>query len=223
MYHLWLGPAELRCKGDWAWDAAPPTCVPVRCGGTPSPGRCNHSDTPLYISLAMLRTRYTGRRQNAFIQRPRPGAPDCAALRRGACFAVPQTCGACADGYGSFDDATDGNSTCGPLHMFVDASLATDGAALPGPDDIRARLASLLFASQPENGPGPTGGVQAPLAFSTVNRLCMALLYGRAGGFAAKHGGFRPRAVTMNVSALGHADLELHITGSKRTAPLSRG
>ena len=31
-----------------------------------SPGRCNHSDTTLYISLAILHTKHTGRRQNDF-------------------------------------------------------------------------------------------------------------------------------------------------------------
>ena len=35
-------------------------------------------------------------------------------------------------------------------------------------------------------------GAYAPLAFSTVNRFCMALLYGRAGRLTAKNGGFRP-------------------------------
>jgi hypothetical protein len=35
-------------------------------------------------------------------------------------------------------------------------------------------------------------GVQAPLAFSIVNRFCMAVLYGRTGRLIAKNGGFRP-------------------------------
>ena len=31
-----------------------------------SPGRCSHSDTTLYVSLVILHTKYTGRRQNDF-------------------------------------------------------------------------------------------------------------------------------------------------------------
>jgi hypothetical protein len=41
--------------------------------------------------------------------------------------------------------------------------------------------------------PGPSRGVQAPLAFPIVNRFSMAVLYGRAGRLTAKTGVFRPR------------------------------
>jgi hypothetical protein len=38
----------------------------------------------------------------------------------------------------------------------------------------------------------PREGVQAPLAFSVVNRVCVACLYGCTGCLTAKNGGFRP-------------------------------
>jgi hypothetical protein len=38
----------------------------------------------------------------------------------------------------------------------------------------------------------PREGVQAPLAFSVVNRVCVAFLYGCTGCLIAKNGGFRP-------------------------------
>jgi hypothetical protein len=43
------------------------------------------------------------------------------------------------------------------------------------------------------HGPGPPGAVKRPhAAFSDINRVSMALLYGRAGRLTAKNGGFRP-------------------------------
>ena len=63
----------------------------------------------------------------------------------------------------------------------------------------RCRAASASTAAcRSASGPpsGPSRGVQSPLAFSTVNILSMARLYGRAGRLTAQNGGFRPaRAV----------------------------
>jgi hypothetical protein len=44
--------------------------------------------------------------------------------------------------------------------------------------------------------PGPTRGGCASLAFSIVNRVCMAVLYWHAGCSTAKNGGLRPRQGT---------------------------
>ena len=49
-------------------------------------------------------------------------------------------------------------------------------------------------APLPRLGPGPPGGGYTPVAFPTVNRFCMALLYGRAGCLTAPNGGSRQRA-----------------------------
>ena len=43
-----------------SWSAKPSNAS----GPPPSPGRCSHSDTTLYSSLAILHTEHTGRRQN---------------------------------------------------------------------------------------------------------------------------------------------------------------
>ena len=47
-------------------------------------------------------------------------------------------------------------------------------------------------APLPRLGPAPPGGGYTPVAFPTVNRFCMALLYGRAGCLTSQNGGFRP-------------------------------
>jgi hypothetical protein len=39
---------------------------------------------------------------------------------------------------------------------------------------------------------GPARGAYAPLAFSIVNVLSIAVLYGRAGRLTPRNGGFRP-------------------------------
>ena len=41
-------------------------------------------------------------------------------------------------------------------------------------------------------GPGPPGAVKRPSAFPIANRVCMGLLFGRAGRLTYKNGGFRP-------------------------------
>ena len=58
-------------KGREMWEGG--TRVPfyikapgVAAAGSESPGRCSHSDPALYISLAILHTKHTGRRQNDF-------------------------------------------------------------------------------------------------------------------------------------------------------------
>jgi hypothetical protein len=50
------------------------------------------------------------------------------------------------------------------------------------------------------------GAVDAPLAFSYVNRFCMGLVYGRAGRLTAKNGGFRPRRAGGDSAAAGGAE-----------------
>ena len=48
---------------------------------------------------------------------------------------------------------------------------------------------------------GPAWGLQAVLAFSIVDRFCMALLYGRAGRLTTQNGGFRPGQSRSNSPA----------------------
>jgi hypothetical protein len=64
--------------------------------------------------------------------------------------------------------------------------VANDGA----PSYIQAAP----WPSPPRCSPRPAGpgGGYAPLAFSYINRVCMVVLYGRAGRFNAKNAGFRP-------------------------------
>ena len=45
--------------------------------------------------------------------------------------------------------------------------------------------------TQDSDGAGPARGASVPVAFSEVNRVCVALLHGRAGRLAAKNGGAR--------------------------------
>jgi hypothetical protein len=57
------------------------------------------------------------------------------------------------------------------------------------------------------NGPGHPGAVERPQRFPYVNRICMKLLYGRAGRLNIENGGSRPRAVCEAGCALdGPAD-----------------
>jgi hypothetical protein len=42
------------------------------------------------------------------------------------------------------------------------------------------------------DGSGPAGAAKHSLAFPTVNQVCVAVLYGRAGGLMAENGGSRP-------------------------------
>ena len=51
------------------------------------------------------------------------------------------------------------------------------------------------------DGTGPPGVV--PFAISTVDRFCLALLYGRAGCFTVQNGGFRPGQSRMKIEAPG--------------------
>ena len=41
-----------------------PTAIAISQRGDLSPERCSHSDVPLYISLGIIHTKYTGVRQN---------------------------------------------------------------------------------------------------------------------------------------------------------------
>jgi hypothetical protein len=53
-------------------------------------------------------------------------------------------------------------------------------------------VASTTGAPLVDLGPGPSGAVKPPLAFTIVNRLSMARLYRRGGRLTAQNGGFWP-------------------------------
>jgi hypothetical protein len=50
--------------------------------------------------------------------------------------------------------------------------------------------------------PGPSRGVSAPFAFSTVNCFFTALLYWRAGRLTAQNGGFRPGQMLLTCAGI---------------------
>ena len=84
-----------------------------------------------------------------------------------------------------------GSCSLGRAVTLGDSTVVLMGSALAVPGrttevTVDGRACAVV------HGPGPPRGVPAPLAFSTVDRFCMVFLCGRAGGLAAKTGGFRP-------------------------------
>jgi hypothetical protein len=61
-----------------------------------------------------------------------------------------------------------------------------------GPEPLREQGRRAVLRVRPQGGSGPARGGYAPLAFPTVNRVCMALLYARVGRLTVENGGFRP-------------------------------
>ena len=75
----------------------------------------------------------------------------------------------------------------------AEKSIAAVNARREEKEPLRPQ--SPLFHPHPPPAPdrsGPARGVYAFLAFSAVNRVCTALLCGRAGRLTAQNGGFRP-------------------------------
>jgi hypothetical protein len=87
-----------------------------------------------------------------------------------------------AAGYGSFISLMFvlGNSAVSVI-LYAGGRLVLSGEMTVG------GLTGFLLCPGP-----PLRGIEAALAFPTVKRLCVALLFGRAGRPPAKNGGFRP-------------------------------
>jgi hypothetical protein len=76
-------------------------------------------------------------------------------------------------------------------NSFLHALTALPPAFLAGLD-VRQRAALRFPPPGHAYCPGLSGGVEAPVAFSKVNRFCMVLVYELAGRRTAQTGGFRP-------------------------------